>query len=248
MHFWYNFIIRTLHAGGDRQDADAHRAGGLSLFVTHKRHLQSCNTFPSPSRERVHAVTPSSNTCRPCRQSMSQPNPTSPPEACARVMQIHAQLGLPLLPSLTSSASAVAHLHLVPREAHRGSRRRPPSLVLCLEGGHPHPPVVPPPAGSGPRSRPLSSHEAARPDDEGEDDGDGDEDGGHGEDDPEEGAEGGGVAAAAAVDEVAALVAHLGQLGVVHLAGGVLQGEGAQHLLLTLTLNREDDRYWDHYG
>ena len=100
--------------------------------------------------------------------------------------------------------------------------------------------MVPPPAGGGPRSRPLSPHEAARPDDEGEDDGDGDEDGGHGEDDPEEGAEGGGVAAAAAaVDEVAALVAHLGQLGVVHLAGGVLQGEGAQHLLLTLALHIE---------
>ena len=98
--------------------------------------------------------------------------------------------------------------------------------------------MVTPPPGSGPRSRPLSPHEAARPDDEGEDDGDGDEDGGHGEDDPEEGAEGGGVAAAA-VDEVAALVAHLSQLGVVHLAGGVLQGEGAQHLLLTLALRME---------
>lgn len=81
----------------------------------------------------------------------------------------------------------------------------------------------------------VPPHEAPRPDDKSEDDGGGDEDGGDGEDDPEEGARGArrrGVAEVTA----AALVAHLGQLGVVHLAGGVLQGEGSQHLPLTLAL------------
>ena len=87
----------------------------------------------------------------------------------------------------------------------------------------------------------VPPHEAPRPDDKSEDDGRGDEDGGDGEDDPEEGAEGGGGGGVAVDEEVSALVAHLGQLGVVHLAGGVLQGEGAQHLLLTLALQRADE-------
>ena len=53
MHIRSNFCtLQSLHAWGDRQDEDDAR--GLSLFVTHKRHLQSCNpsTLPLVS---VHA-------------------------------------------------------------------------------------------------------------------------------------------------------------------------------------------------
>ena len=120
------------------------------------------------------------------------------------------------------------------REPHCRRRRPPPLLFRVLE----RPPPLPKRPPNGGRGLGSPPHEAPRPDDEREDDGGRDEDGGDGEHDPEEGAKPFGVRAA----QVAALVAHLGQLWVVHLAGGVLEGEGAQHLLLTLALQRANDR------